>query len=265
MNMRLENVSYSVGPKYLVRGVNLSVNPGELSVIIGPNGAGKSTALSLLSGDLKPSSGQVFIDGAPLSDLSYGEQAIKRGVLPQLGHAGFEFSALDIVLMGRIPHGETPESDRALKIALAAMGQTKTLNLKDQSITTLSGGERQRVNLARVLAQVWSDKEVFDEPRYILLDEPISALDPRYQIDVLTMLKSYCDRGCGILAVLHDMSMAAMFADKICIMDEGNVLHTGAPKQVMTSEILSDIWQLSYSVQHIDGGLQPVIFNSANT
>jgi len=186
-----------------------------------------------------------------------------RSVLPQLGTVGFEFSALDIVLMGRIPHRQSPENERAQNIALAAMEQTKTIGFKDQSITTLSGGERQRVNLARVLAQVWSDKEIIDEPRFLLLDEPISALDPRHQVNILALLKDYCKRGYGILAVLHDMTMAAMFADKIYIMNNGKVAHSGTIEQVITSDILSKIWQLDYDVQNIKGRPFPMVSDYA--
>ena len=262
MSMFMENVGFKVGKKQLIDNVSLTVKPSEFSVIIGPNGAGKSTALGVLSGDLLPSSGTLYLNNVPCDTLTFQEQAAVRAVMPQLSHNNFAFTALDIVLMGRIPHGEAPECGNALHIAAEVMEQTDTTAFMKQDISTLSGGERQRVNLARVLAQVWSDDENLTEPKYLLLDEPISALDPRHQVNILRLVKGYAKRGYGILAVLHDMTMAATFADKIYIMDRGKVTHSGTPAQVMTSDILSKTWQLRYEVHKIDGRLQPLINTS---
>jgi iron complex transport system ATP-binding protein len=259
MTLRMENVGFEIGKKKLINNVSLTVNPGEFAVIIGPNGAGKSTALGVLSGDLLPSSGAVYLGKTPYNLLTFQEQATIRGVLPQLSHASFAFTALDIILMGRIPHGETPECKNALRIAREVMEQTDTVALMGQDISTLSGGERQRVNLARVLAQVWSDQATLSAPKYLLLDEPISALDPKHQVNILSLLKSYAKRGYGIVAVLHDMAMASMFADKIHIMQHGMVAYSGEPAKVMTSSILSDIWQLEYNVHRFGNSIMPIV------
>jgi len=248
MSMQLENVTFTVLGRPLLQDVSLKVNPGEFSIIIGPNGAGKSTALSILAGDMTPSSGRVLLNNHDLASLPAESQALNRGVLPQLTNTGFEFTALDVVLMGRLPHGEAPENPNAIKIAFHMMQQTDVLTLKDRLVTTLSGGERQRVNLARVLAQVYMHEDNSQSPKFLLLDEPISALDPKHQISILRLVRKYAEQGYGVLAVLHDMSMAAMFADVIHIMKNGRITHSGAPQQVMTKQILNDVWQLDYDV-----------------
>ncbi|UTW55667.1 heme ABC transporter ATP-binding protein [Kordiimonas sp. SCSIO 12610] len=259
MTMRLENVDFTVNSQQLVKNLCLSVQPGELSVIIGPNGAGKSTALALLAGDLPPTAGKVYFDQTQLKDTNPLRLARKRAVLPQLSHSNFAFTALDIVLMGRIPHEEAPENKTALRIAQSVMGETDTRRLANQDISTLSGGERQRVNLARVLAQVWSDDHCLSSPKFLLLDEPISALDPKHQVNILTLLRSYADRGYGVMCVLHDMAMAAMFADKIHIMNAGECVQAGSPETVMTADILSNVWQVPFAIQKIGNKTQPVM------
>ena len=259
MTMRLDRVNFEVDGCLIIQNFSLEVIPGEISVIIGPNGAGKSTALSLLCGDNMPTYGNVLLDGSPIVTLDTRYVARHRAVLPQLSQSNFSFTAFDIVRMGRIPHGEAPEHPNAIQIADHAMEETGTLSLKEQDMTTLSGGERQRVNLARILAQVWDGDRLLKIPKYLLLDEPISALDPKYQLHVLRLLKNYAKRGYGIAVVLHDMTMAAMFADKVYIMDEGECLYSGSPSEVMTAEVLSKIWQIPYRVQNIDGRLCPII------
>lgn len=259
MTMQLDNVGYKVAGRSIIKNLSIDIIPGKVSVIIGPNGAGKSTVLSLLSGDIAPSYGCVLMDAVPLTTLGVRHIARHRAVLPQLGQSNFAFTAMDIVRMGRIPHDEAPEHPNAVRITDCVMAETGTSHLKRQDITTLSGGERQRVNLARVLAQVWDDRASLEAPKYLLLDEPISALDPKYQLRILRLLKNYAERGYGVALVLHDMTMAAMFADMVYIMDAGECLYSGPPSEVMTADVLSKVWQIPYHVRKIDGHLRPII------
>ena len=214
------------GTKALISDVSLELTPGEFLAVIGPNGAGKSTLLGALAGDRPLAAGRVLLDGKPLARWNKRELARRRAVLPQHSNVAFDFTGLQIATAR--PARPSRPSLRAPDANLAeqALGETEARAFADRPYTVLSGGERQRVQLARVLAQC--DAEPTTLP-FLLLDEPIAGLDLSHQHAALASARRRADRGLGVLAVLHDLNMAARYADRVAIMEQGRVTALGRP------------------------------------
>lgn len=227
-----EAVSYRVGGRPLVDRVSLGVRSGEVVALIGPNGAGKSTLLKLLAGDLPPSAGRVVLNGRPLDTYRAAELARLRAVMPQQTVLQFAFTALEVVLMGRSPHARDGRAD--VEVALACMTRTDTDHLAPRTFPSLSVGEQQRVTLARVLAQ---------ETPVLLLDEPTAALDIRHQELVMALAREAAAAGAAVLAVLHDLNLAAAYADRIAVLSGGRLVAEGAPWQVLTEALLTTVFE----------------------
>ncbi|MEF3274657.1 MAG: heme ABC transporter ATP-binding protein [Chloroflexus sp.] len=235
------DVGYRRDGHWLVRSVSLSLSVGEVVALVGPNGAGKSTLLSLLAGDQSPTSGEIWLAGQLLNRLSPLAQAQRRAVLRQQAVVTLPFTALEVALMGRTPHlrgGMESEHDRA--IAYESLVQTETASLADRPLPMLSGGEQSRVHLARVLAQTAS---------ILLLDEPTAALDLRHQHRVLQLARRVADQGGAALIVLHDVNLAALYANRIGVMHQGCLCAIGSPWEVLRAELLSDVYGVSIIVQ----------------
>jgi iron complex transport system ATP-binding protein len=223
-----EGVGYGAGGVRLLDDVSVAVIPGEVLAVVGPNGAGKSTLLRVLAGDLRPKAGRVLLDGRALNTLHAGELAWLRAVLPQQSLLQFSFTTREVVQFGRYPRDDGPERD-ALVVG-QAMRAAEVEPLSERIYPTLSGGEQARVQYARVLAQ---------EARYLLLDEPTAALDIRHQELVLRMARRQAAAGAGVLAILHDLNLAAAHADRIVLLSRGRVVAAGTPWEVFTAERLS--------------------------
>jgi iron complex transport system ATP-binding protein len=243
MTLVARDLTYRVGSRALVAGVSLEVREGEVVAVVGPNGAGKSTLLRLLAGDLAPSGGEVLLDGRPLASYRPTALALRRAVMPQNTALAFAFAALEVVLMGRHPHLRGGgESAHDLAVAREMMARTDTLDLADRTFPTLSGGEQARVTLARVLAQ---------EAPLLLLDEPTAHLDPRHQHTTLALARATADAGGAVLAVLHDLNLAAVYADRVALFAQSRLVALGPPGQVPTAERLSDVFGIPFLVaQH---------------
>lgn len=243
--MRLEarEVMFQVGPARLVNGVSLAVEPGEFVVLVGANGAGKSTLVRLLSGELRPTAGEVLLGGRGVRTYGTRELARLRAVLPQQTRMEFSFTAREVVAMGRWPHQQrgAPEAEEQAAVdgALAAAG---VLDLAGRTFPGLSGGEQARVCLARVLAQ--------DTP-VLLLDEPTAALDVRHQHRALALARELAARGRTVLAVVHDLNLAATYATRVAVMRRGSVLADGAPREVLTGEVLSEAYEHTVEVLEV--------------
>ncbi|BCX81298.1 iron complex transport system ATP-binding protein [Methylomarinovum caldicuralii] len=206
-------------------------------VVAGPNGAGKSTLLKVLSGEWSPSAGRVWLADTLLQRWTPRALARRRAVLPQRSDLQFSFTALEVVLMGRIPH--TTPGDYNLAVARTAMALTDIQALAMRQYPTLSGGERQRVQLARVLAQIWND----NGPRWLFLDEPTAPLDLAHQHRILASLRHFARRHrVGILIVLHDLNLAAAYSDRIMILAAGRKVAEGAPAEVLQEPLLSEVF-----------------------
>lgn len=241
------NTWVRIGTKVLLDDVSLALHPGEVLAVIGPNGAGKSTLLRTLSGELSPQSGRLVMNGRPLADWDARQAAKMRGVLPQASALAFRFSVLEVVLMGRSPHRQSCGHSNNSAIVWQALALTDTAHLAERVYTTLSGGERQRVQLARVLAQIWEPCDPLH--RYLLLDEPTSALDLAHQHAVLAIARRFADaNAAGVLAILHDINLAALYADRIAVLHQGRLVAAGPPCQVLNRELIQEIFNYPVTI-----------------
>jgi iron complex transport system ATP-binding protein len=225
------NISFRAGKKRLVQNVHLAITPGTFTAVVGPNGAGKSTLLKIMSGEQRPGEGEIRIDQTPIRKLPGRELAQVRAVLPQHSTLTFPFSAEEVVLLGCLPHRNRTEEN--LTIAGQVMRETDTLHLRDRLYMTLSGGEKQRVQLARVMAQLRGNTS---GNRYLLLDEPTSSLDIACQHRILSRVKNLCRQRTGVLAVLHDLNLAAQYADNVLLLRQGRTVAYGPVAEVFTPE-----------------------------
>jgi iron complex transport system ATP-binding protein len=227
-------VGYDADP--VLAGVTLDVPGGSFVGIVGPNGSGKTTLLRSIARVLRPSSGAVLIDGREVFSISARELAREQAVVPQDTVPAFDFTALEIVLMGRSPHLGRFQSESAADMAIAeqAMRSTGTWGVARRPFAALSGGERQRVVIARALAQ---------EPRVILLDEPTNHLDINYQFEILSLISRLNrEKGITVVAVLHDLNLAAQYCDTLVMIGGGRVQAMGAPSRVLTAENVRNVY-----------------------
>lgn len=234
-------IDVSIGAKALLKNVSLEVRAGEVLIVVGPNGAGKSTLRKVLCGDLPPTRGEVLMNERRLFEWPLLERARVRAVLPQDSTLNFPFTVLEVVLMGRAPHLKGTENRRDYEIARAALDAVEAAHLEERIYPTLSGGERQRVHLAHALAQIWEPPS--SDPnaaRYLLLDEPTSNLDLAHQHRTLAVARRFAREKVGVLVILHDLNLAAQYADRIAVLREGTLVALGTPQDVLTPEAIRE-------------------------
>jgi iron complex transport system ATP-binding protein len=247
-------VWFAYGQTPVVRGASIRVNAGESLALAGPNGSGKTTLLKLLIADLRPSRGAVTLDNQPLTGISPRERARHLGVVPQHLDATVRFPVRTLVRMGRAPYinffGSTSSEDEdAVDRALAAAGLE---DLAGRRFDLLSGGEQQRVVLAMALAQ---------ETRFLLLDEPTVHLDLRHQFEMLELLRQLqAERGIGLLAILHDLNLAALYFDRLALMHHGRIVVEGPAPDVVADRDALSIFRVPLNVvHHPDRGVAQVL------
>lgn len=228
--IRARGVSFRYGERTILDGVDLDVRAGEFVGLLGPNGAGKTTLLSVLCGDLDGWQGTVELDRVPLQDIARPDLALRRSVMPQFSEFPFSYLVHDIVMMGRSPHPRGPEDAILVE---AAMERTEVTGLADREVTALSGGERSRVTLARVLAQ--------DTP-CVFLDEPTAALDICHQERTMEICQELAAAGCAVVAVMHDVGLAAACCDRIALLSAGKLVAVGDPEEVITEGNLTSVY-----------------------
>jgi iron complex transport system ATP-binding protein len=228
------NLTVRLGGAEILREVSIEVRAGRVLALVGPNGAGKSTLLAALSGDLDPDSGGVEIDGATPAEWTTRELAVRRGMLMQRIDVSFPFHVTDIVRMGRAPWAGTPAEEWDDDVVATAMSEADVLHFAPRVFNSLSGGERARAAMARVLAQ---------EPVLLLLDEPTAALDIRHQEQVMGLARDRARRGDAVVVVMHDLGLAASYADDIAVMSRGRIAAVGPPADVLTRELLSEVYE----------------------
>ncbi|MGH8564284.1 MAG: heme ABC transporter ATP-binding protein [Gammaproteobacteria bacterium] len=222
----------------LLAGVSLAIAAGEVVALVGPNGAGKSTLLGVLAGLRPPSGGGVWLCGRALGAYEVQALARVRALLPQGSRFDFPLTALEVVLLGRLPHCRGREQERDYSVAGQALSAVDAGGLAERRLPTLSGGERQRVQLARVLAQIWEPAPDAPE-RFLLLDEPNAGLDLAHEHGVLGLIRRLCrEQGIGVLMVLHDLQLASRYADRVIVLKEGRVLTAGPPDSALTRDVL---------------------------
>jgi iron complex transport system ATP-binding protein len=244
--LTLDRVEAGYGARRVLRDVSLSLAAGELVALVGPNGAGKSTLVAVASGVRTPVRGEVRLDGVPLVRWARWAVARRLAVVAQGDDLPPGFRAEEVVAMGRTPHAgflrAFGDADRA--VVEAAMREADVWRLRERPVEALSGGERQRVVLARAFAQT---------PAVLLLDEPTSHLDLRYQVDALRSARAAADRGVAVLVVLHDLNLAARAADRIVLLDAGRVVGDGAPAQVLEEARLRAVYGADVRVRDVEG------------
>jgi iron complex transport system ATP-binding protein len=234
--LRVDKVSFRYGEQWVLRGIDFDVAKGDFLGVIGPNGSGKTTLLRVIDGILAPQEGAVSLEGTEIGKLRREDLARSVAVVPQYSALAFPFSVEEVVLMGRAPHlGRWRfEGDEDHRIAHEAMEMTDTLGLAARDMESLSGGERQRVLIARALAQ---------EPRLMLLDEPTAFLDIRHQVDFFDRIRSLNrDRGLTVIAVTHDINLAAHYCDRIILLKNGRIEAAGPVGAVITEEHIRETY-----------------------
>ncbi|TYB42289.1 heme ABC transporter ATP-binding protein [Actinomadura chibensis] len=221
------------GARTVLDGVDLTVRTGEVLALVGPNGAGKSTLLAAVGGDVA-SAGDVAVDGAPLASWSHAELAMRRAILLQRQAVSFPFTVAQVVAMGRAPWAGTPLEDDDEAAIAEAMSQTDVAGFAERPYPRLSGGEQARVALARVLAQ---------RTGALLLDEPTAALDLHHQEMVFEVVRERAASGAAVVAVVHDLGLAAAHADRVAVLADGRLAACGPPAEVLTAELLSAVYR----------------------
>jgi iron complex transport system ATP-binding protein len=244
MSVLLEcrDVTFAYREGAVLRGVDFSLERGELVALVGPNGAGKSTLLHVLLGLLRPTSGTVSSLGEPLLDLGRRDIALRMAFVPQSTRTDFAFTVRELVAMGRMPHlGRfEPEGKDDLAAIERALVETETRALEDRLVSELSGGERQRVHVARAIAQ---------STDVLLLDEPTASLDVAHQLEILGLIAELTRNGRAAVVALHDLSLAARFATRIVGLSEGRVVANGRPEAVLTEAFLEAYFRIHARVE----------------
>jgi iron complex transport system ATP-binding protein len=229
------NISKDVQGCQVLNDVSLSVVPGKITAVVGPNGAGKSSLLRILSNETTQYSGEVKVNGNSIGSYSARELSRIRAVMAQHTNLQFAFNVRAVIAFGRHAH-DTREADNR-KIIDEVIEITGLSKFENRNYLTLSGGEKQRVQLARALTQVW-DETLY--PRYVLLDEPTSSMDIAQQQNMFTVIRGVCSRNIGVLAIVHDLNLAAQFSDNICMIGNGRLLKSGTVDEVFTKENIEE-------------------------
>lgn len=234
------NVSYSVGEKQILDDVSVGFRAGQVSMIIGPNGSGKTTLLKALTGELAKTAGEVYYCGERLTRASAKNLARVRAVVSQQSEIAFPLTVEEVVMMGRYPHFAATPTAKDKRICADILERMDLSAFANRNYLTLSGGERQRVQFSRALAQISGV-----EKTYLLLDEPTSYLDLKYQHEFLSIAREQANKGSVVIAVMHDLTLAAQYGDYCVAMNGGKIVAKGAPAAVITSKLLSEVYGVS--------------------
>lgn len=250
MNIEAKDIELSYGADKILKGVSVAAGHREFVGLIGPNGSGKSTLLKCIYRTLKQEAGCVMLDGTDISRMSYKQSAKKLAVLAQHNYYNFEFTVQEVVLMGRSPHKKALERDTAAdyEIVQNCLEKVGMAEFSKRNFSTLSGGEQQRVILARALAQ---------QTPCLVLDEPTNHLDITHQLQLLKIVK---ELDCTVISAIHDLNIAAMFCDRIYVLQKGKIMASGTPKEVFTPQLLREIYQVDAEVVYDSKGNMHVLF-----
>ncbi|MBO6901236.1 MAG: heme ABC transporter ATP-binding protein [Rhizobiaceae bacterium] len=260
-----KRISVRLGRSPILHDVDFAASPGRVTAIAGPNGSGKTTLLRALTGDV-PFTGRVEINRRDLASLDAFELASMRAVLPQSANLSFPFTVREIVRLGLVG-GRSGAAGGALETIIEeALIRVDLAGFAGRYYQELSGGEQQRVQLARVLCQVW--RPVLDGvPRFLFLDEPVSSLDIRHQLVIMNIAREFAEAGGGVVAILHDLNLTAMYADQVAVVHRGRLAAAGEPRTVLTDDLLETVFEcrLQVSVAPPSGGMFVLPQSAANS
>jgi iron complex transport system ATP-binding protein len=247
----------------LLSGVDVAVVPGRITVLIGPNGAGKTTLLRVLSGEIAPSRGAACLDGEPLGAFSAAELARRRAVVPQASTVAFPFTVREVVMLGvTVPGFALPDAAVHGRVD-AALDAVGLVPFAGRFYSTLSGGERQRVHVARALCQLAAGPRRQSESRCFLLDEPTASLDLAHQGLVLDAMRRQAEQGLVVLAIVHDLNLAAAIADHLVLLAAGQVARSGAPEDVLRDDVLSASYGCRVAANRVPQNGRPFVLPPA--
>lgn len=249
-----EHITVTRSSRKLLDNVGVGLEPGKFTVVIGPNGAGKSTLMKVLSGEMKPDAGHVSYYGTSVEFCQPVDLAKRRAVLPQATQLAFPFTALEIARMGAVAHGALNPTEEGRK----ALSRVGLLGFESRPYPSLSGGEQQRVQFARALAQV-PQPVVDGVPRALFLDEPTASLDLGHQISVLEIARDFASAGGIVLAILHDLNLAAEFADHLVVLNHGRVVAEGPCADTVNDEIISTVYGIAGAVGRLPAAHIPYV------
>ncbi len=232
MKIEVKKLNFAINNNFILKNININIKKGEFVGIIGPNGSGKSTLLKNIYNLLTPTSGEILIDNTPISTFSSKELAQNISTLAQHSNSDFDFSVIDIVLMGRYAHSSifSSTSKKDLNLARSSLEKVGLLHLENRSFLSLSGGEQQRVMIARAIT---------GENDFFILDEPTNHLDINYQLEIMDILKSL---NITIFSAIHDMNIASTYCDRLILINKGEVVSVGVPTEVLTEDNFSNIF-----------------------
>ncbi|HOB29524.1 MAG: ABC transporter ATP-binding protein [Dethiobacteria bacterium] len=257
MKLNVNGICFRYGSRDILQDVELEAKSGEVLAVIGSNGAGKSTLIRCVNRILKPYLGTVLLDGKEIGSFNAKERACMLGYVPQTTKDVFSFNVMETVLMGRKPHVSWGVGKRDLEIVNSVLQRMELVQFAERFLHELSGGERQKVLIARALAQ---------EPEVLLLDEPTSNLDVRYQLEVMELVQSIAQKqGKCVLMVVHDLNLAARFADQILMLKDGTVFAAGAPEDVLIPENIKAVYGVESMIINTELGRHVITIKPSNT
>jgi iron complex transport system ATP-binding protein len=251
-------LTYAAGGRRLVEGADILAEPGTVQVIVGPNGAGKSTLLRLLSGELRPLAGTLAYAGEPAAAIPPWRLATLRAVMPQAARLTFPFAAGEVARIGLDGIGRRLDRRARDAILDEALRRADVAHLADRIYATLSGGEQARVQFARALCQLSAGRTV--APRQVLfLDEPTASLDLRHQSGLLDAAARIAAEGAAVVAILHDLNLAAAYADTLLVMKAGRIVARGAPADIIRDDLLARVFGVPWRVGQVPNANQPFV------
>lgn len=239
--VELRNIEFRVGDVHILKNMNLRFRAHRFNMILGPNGAGKSSTLKVATGLTKPTSGEVSYNGRPLRSYRTAELACMRAVLSQHVELAFGMPVREVVMMGRYPHYGRAPSLRDRDIVKRTLELVGIANKREQTYSTLSGGEQQLVQLARVLAQIWSE-EGDQREKFLFLDEPITGLDVHYQIHILDVARELLNHHTTVIAVLHDLNIALQYGNSFFMISRGQLVHETDDPDDVRQELIEEVY-----------------------
>ena len=254
--IEVSGVSVRLSGKAIVSQVGFSAEAGQLTAIAGPNGSGKTTTMKAVSGEL-PYSGSIRLNGQEVNALQPWRLATMRAVLPQASSISFPFTVREVVRMG-LTTGVNRNPENAEQTAANALASVNLGGFEGRFYQELSGGEQQRVQLARVLCQI-AEPVVDGKPCWLLLDEPVSSLDISHQLTIMTLARNFCEAGGGVIAVMHDLNLTALFADRIILMKSGQLAASGSVRDVLTDETMESVFGCALRINQVPADGTPFV------